>query len=278
MVTQFAILAVSAIVTVAAVRLLVIYGIEVVCVRLHWSLKTKGQIIGYATSLPELVMVIASATVAAYAKDFSVFDAGLWNVASSNIINWVLFLLALAAYRQFRELLSPMFVDEIAFGLVSVALPLVLIGCDVQMGLITAAILLGVFILYKWLDHLLNRRRDTTQETDSVSGSLGLGLAALVGGIALILVAGRFLGVSAGDLVTRFHTPAWLVGWIVGVITSLPEMTSFFEIYRLSKKRGQLHRSDDTQNVLDALVASNMCNLGIILPVGIFVYYFLAAG
>lgn len=271
MVIQFAILAASAVVTVLAVRLLVIHGIEVVCARLGWSVKTKGQIIGYATSMPELVMVIASAMV-------GVFEAGLWNVASSNIINWVLLLAAVAAYRQYRELLSPIFFDEIAFGVISVALPLVLIGFDVQMGLAAAGILLGVFIVYKWLDHLLNRKTSNSEEEGTIHGGLGLGLAALIGGIGLILVAGRFLGISAGDLVTRFDTPAWLVGWIVGVITSLPEMASFFEVYRLSKKRGQLHRLDDTQNVLDALAASNMSNLGIILPIGMFVSYMTGGG
>ncbi|GAG25309.1 unnamed protein product, partial [marine sediment metagenome] len=62
------------------------------------------------------------------------------------------------------------------------------------------------------------------------------------------------------------------IGWILGFITSLPELTSFFEIYRLEKKNGRLHLLDDTQEALDALVSSNMSNLGVILPIGIIVY------
>ena len=92
-------------------------------------------------------------------------------------------------------------------------------------------------------------------------------------GIVIVIAAGRFLGTSAGVLIETLSMPIWLVGWILGLITSIPELTSFFEIYRLSKKKGTLESSDrDTQEALDALVASNMANLGIILPVGIIVY------
>jgi Ca2+/Na+ antiporter len=267
---QLAILAASAAVTVVAVRFLVVRGIEILCARLGWSRKTKGQILGYATSVPELVMVVASARM-------GVFDAGLWNVVSSNIINWILFLSAVVAYRQVRGLVSARFVDEILFGLASVALPLALIGFDVEPGAVVAGVLVGVFILYKVLDRLFNREeRAPEMPGDEVRGGVGRGVIVGVAGVGLVLVAGRFLGVSAGDLVMRFDTPAWLVGWIVGFITSLPEMASFFEVYRLSKKRGQLHRVDATQNVLDALVASNMVNLGVILPTGVLLFLWWA--
>jgi hypothetical protein len=66
--------------------------------------------------------------------------------------------------------------------------------------------------------------------------------------------------------------PAWIIGWILGIVTSLPECVSFYDIFRLEKSRGRLHLRDDTQQGLDALVSSNMCNLGVILPVGLLVY------
>jgi Ca2+/Na+ antiporter len=271
MLIPLAILAISSIATVAAVRLLVINGIEIVCSKLKFSAKAKGQIIGYATSMPELVAVVASAIA-------GVFDAGLWNVASSNIINWVLFISAVVAYRQYRDLLSPLFVDEVVFGVASVLLPLFLLGLGVTQGLTLAAVLLGVFVVYKLLDVLLNTKQPQEEEPDDVQGSLARGVVALVAGIGVILVAGHFLGRSAGTLVTQLNMPAWLVGWILGIITSVPEMASFFEIYRRAKVRKRLDRLDDTQNALDALVASNMCNLGIVLPVGLFVFYLVAGG
>jgi cation:H+ antiporter len=228
-------------------------------------------VIGYATSTPELVVVVASAGV-------GVLDVGLWNIASSNVINCVLFALAVAAYRQQRELFSLRFLDEVIFAAASVALPLTLYGLGMQMSLASAAALFGVFVLYKWLDRVFNVEGPQNQDETQVRGGLVRGLAALLLGLALILIAGYFLGNSASDLVNRLGTPPWLIGWILGLITSLPELASFFEVYRLAKSRGRLQQLEDTQSALDALVASNMSNLGIILPVGIFVFYLAAGG
>ena len=55
-------------------------------------------------------------------------------------------------------------------------------------------------------------------------------------------------------------------------MTSLPELTSFFSIYASSREKGRLDEIEDTQEALDNLAASNMSNLGVIYPLGIFVY------
>jgi Ca2+/Na+ antiporter len=91
-------------------------------------------------------------------------------------------------------------------------------------------------------------------------------------GILAVLAAGRYLGRSAHALIIELGIPTWVIGWILGLVTSLPEAVSFCEIYRLEKARGRLHLRHDTQQGLDALVASNMSNLGIILPAGMLIY------
>jgi Ca2+/Na+ antiporter len=87
MLFQFFVLIGLAVAIVAAVRFFVITGVELVCRRFAFSSKTKGQLIGYTTSLPEFVVILSSALG-------GVFDVGLWNIVSSNIINWLLFLAA----------------------------------------------------------------------------------------------------------------------------------------------------------------------------------------
>jgi Ca2+/Na+ antiporter len=77
---DFIVLVACAAATVMAVRLLIIPGIGVLCARAGFSPKTRGQIIGYATSVPELAVVAASAVM-------GVFEAGFWNIASSNMVN-----------------------------------------------------------------------------------------------------------------------------------------------------------------------------------------------
>ncbi|MBN1673426.1 MAG: hypothetical protein JXR37_20440 [Kiritimatiellae bacterium] len=268
MLLDLAVLSVCAAVTVGAVRLLVIPAVETISTRFGFSSKLKGQIIGYATSVPEFVVVISSALA-------GVFDAGFWNIASSNIINCVLFGSAVAAYRQHRDLPRRVFADETAFVVLSIAVPAALFMLKVQVTLSAAWGLLGLFAAYKGIDRAVNPRGPSPPSQpggESRAGSLLKALVALALGIGIVIVAGRFLGRSAHGLVTRLGTPAWCVGWILGFITSIPELTSFFEIYRLHKKRKSLHLLLDTQEGLDALVASNMCNLGLILPIGMFVY------
>ena len=91
-------------------------------------------------------------------------------------------------------------------------------------------------------------------------------------GIGLILVSGRFLGDSAGSLIKQLNVPAWAVGWILGLVTSVCELASFIEIYRIHKPKDSPTHIKDTQEALDALVASNIATLGLILPLGMMIY------
>lgn len=265
MIIDLSILIICTIATVAAVRVFLIYGIFIISSRLNFSSKTKGQIIGYTTSVPELVVVISAALA-------GVFDAGFWNIASSNVINCFLFALAVLTYRQHKDLFNTVFIDEVVFVLLSVAIPLTMYGLGIDLTVSVSVGLLILFVVYKVIDRVVNRPAKEPQEEGEVHASLTKGLMALILGIAVIVVAGKYLGDSAHDLVHSVDMPAWLVGSILGFVTSIPELTSFFEIYRLEKKRKRLHLLDDTQQALDALVASNMSNLGIILPIGMIIY------
>jgi Ca2+/Na+ antiporter len=269
---QLAILTVLAGLTVLAVRLLILRGLDVITTCLSLGTKTKGQLLGYATSIPELVVVISAAWS-------GVFEAGFWNIASSNIINWVLFLAAVFFYRQHWDFRSRKFADELAFGVVSVAVPVGLHFLSVGATKWTALGLFALFVVYKVLDRVLNPGAGGAARTGESCPRQGplVGVALLVAGVAVICVCGRFLGQVAGGLVEELGTPAWLVGWILGLVTSVPEMSSFFLIYRSHRQRGTGELTDDTQEALDALVASNMCNLGIILPCGAALFWLVSS-
>ncbi|MBN1351440.1 hypothetical protein JXJ21_18630 [candidate division KSB1 bacterium] len=252
-------------ITVLTVRKLLIHGIEIVCWKLSLSNKAKGQIIGFTTSIPELTVIISSALS-------GVFSVGFWNIASSNIINWFLFLSAVLFYRQQKELFKATFIDEIAFGLLSVAIPAIMFLKKVEFTSGIALILVVFFIIYKTIDHYANLKQKGVAITSLVHGRMRKGIFFIVAGSIIITISGHFIGQSSYELIRIVGIPAWLIGWILGVITSIPELTSFFEIYSLHKKRGTLHYISDTQEALDALVFSNMSNLGLILPVGMLIF------
>ncbi len=266
MIKDLSILVGSAAAIVAAVRFLLIPGIGKIGAALKFSPKVRGQMIGYATSVPELTVLVAGAFA-------GVFSAGLWNIASSNIINGILFLLTVFAFRQQLDLKNKTFIDEIIFGLLSVVIPLLLFAAGIGTGYATAAGLVGFFVFYKLMDKRLNKEgKPAILPPGAQNGTLGGGAVFLVAGVLTILLAGRFLGSSAGALIKQLNVPAWAVGWILGLVTSVCELTSFVEIYRIHKPKDTPRHIKDTQEALDALVASNMANLGLILPIGMIVY------
>lgn len=272
MVYDLFILIFSAAVIVASVRFLLIPGIGRIGAAFKFSPKTRGQIIGYATSVPEFTVLMAGAFN-------GVFDAGLWNIASSNIINWALFLITVFILRQQMDLKNRVFTDEIIFGVLSVVIPLLMFALHIETGFLTAIGLILFFILYKVMDNKLNKSgAPAVLPPGAENGTLASGSLFLLIGTGVILAAGNFLGSSAGTLIKQLNVPSWAVGWILGLVTSVCELASFIEIYRIHKPKDSPTHIRDTQEALDALVASNISNLGLILPIGMLIYLILKGG
>ena len=270
MIVDLSILVLSAAVIVASVRFLLVPGIGRMGAALKFSAKVRGQMIGYATSVPEFTVLVAGALN-------GVFNAGMWNIASSNIINLVLFFATVFAFRQQLDLKNKMFKDELVFGGLSIAIPLLMFAVGIGTGWGSAAGLIAFFVVYKVMDKRLNKAgKPAPLPKGAEGGTVWGGGAMLVIGVAVILLAGRFLGDSAGALIKQLSVPAWAVGWILGLVTSVCELASFIEIYRVHKPKDSPSHVKDTQEALDALVASNIANLGLILPLGMMIYLIIS--
>ena len=240
-------------------------GIDHLSLALRWSPKIRGQVTGFATSIPEFAALISTALA-------GVWTAGLWNIASSNIINVVLLITAVCWYRQYRDLWNKHFIDEMLFAGIAVAFPLVLMHFSMDQSPYTIPILLFFYFVYRLSDRVFNRAHTEPDAEGEESGSAKLGLLYIIGSIATISVAGSFLGTSAGAIVNEMGIPVFCVGWLLGLITSLPELTTFFKVYSAAKKKGSLGGTDDTQEVLDNLTGSNMSNVGIIYPIALLTF------
>ncbi len=230
----------------------------------HWrvSKKIQGQALGYATSAPELVGTLATASK-------GLLGAGLWNVASSNIINVILFFSAALVYRRTHSLRQTKFIDELGFALGAIALPALLVTQRELAGSPWIALLLfAYFISYIIVDRKVNVKEETVDDIPSQGKKGWLGIGLLILGLIGIIILGHFLGIAAESIVQKMNIPEWAVGWLLGLITSLPELTSFFAVFAASKS--QLG-DDDVQQNLDNLAASNMSNVGLIYPLGILV-------
>ena len=80
------------------------------------------------------------------------------------------------------------------------------------------------------------------------------------------------------EVVNQLGVHPAIAGWMLGLVTSLPEMVTFFAIYAQARKKGTSHLGEDTQEALDNLAASNMTNTGLIYPLGLAVFLLSRAG
>ena len=248
---------------VLVTRHALIRGIELTADAWGWPRKVRGQILGYATSAPELVGTVGTA-----AK--GLLGAGLWNVAASNIINLFLFIVASVTYGRTKVLVRRKYIDEFGFAVGAILLPLLLATRETWARSLWSGLFLFLFfIVYLVVDRLVNQEPEG-KETSVAGPSRGpFGAMLVVLGLLGVIGLGHFLGITAARIVTQLEVPEAAVGWILGVITSLPELTSFFAVF--AANRDQLDDSDCQQN-LDNLAASNMSNIGLIYPLGILIY------
>ena len=249
------------------VRFGLVAGLDQLAGALNWSPKLRGQATGYATSAPEFVCLVAAGLA-------GVWEAGLWNIAASNLINTALMGVAIVRYGQVSDLLNRRFVDEIGFAGLAIAAPLLLMQLDLDTNWLVVPVLLGLFVAYRLVDRLVNR--GAPPPAVEAVGSVPLGLILAVTALTLIAVAGVFLGGATEQVVEQLGVHPAIAGWILGLMTSLPEMVTFFAVYATARKEGKLAGLEDTQEALDNLAASNMANTGLIYPVGLAIFLLVA--
>lgn len=260
----------SAAFIILVVRYGLLAGIEHVANAMQWTAKTRGQVTGFATSTPELVCLIAAGLA-------GVWDAGLWNIASSNMINGGLMLIAVAWYGQLGELANRRFFDEVAFAVAAIAVPVVLMQLGHDTHWVLVPVLFGFFAVYRYVDARVNPVTGADGGDESASGNLAWGL--ILGSTALVCIAvgGMFLGDATRQVVEQMGIHPAIAGWILGTATSIPEMISFFAVYAASKEAGELDRLADTQEVLDNLASSNVANVGVVYPAGLLAFLVASA-
>ena len=253
----------SAAAIIALVRFGLISGLDHLAGALRWTAKVRGQATGYATSAPELVTLVAAGLA-------GVWDAGLWNIVASNLINTLLMATAVVFYGQMRDFATWRFLDEIGFAALAVVAPLLLMQLEPDTSWAAVPVLFGLFAVYRFVDPRVNPK--AVEPATETVGNLQLGVILLITALVMIAVAGFFLGGATEKVVNQLGIHPAIAGWILGVVTSLPEMVTFFAIYSLARKQGTSHLGEDTQEALDNLAASNMANTGLIYPLGLAVF------
>jgi Ca2+/Na+ antiporter len=253
----------SAITIIALVKYGLVSGIDRLSAGLGWSLKARGKATGYATSVPEFVALVAAGLS-------GVWEAGLWNIASSNLINFTLAALALVVYRRGGALMGRRFLGEIGFACLGIAAPLVLMRSGLDTHVAAVPILFALFFVYLKVDKGDGEQPEGQDELGEHRPWLGLLIIGV--SLALIMVAGKFLGDATRGVVETMGIPAIVAGWMLGFVTSLPEAVTFFTVFSTKRRHGCTDPFAQVQELLDNLAASNMSNSGLIYPLGLTIY------
>jgi len=254
---------VSLIVVVA--RFLLYKPAKAIAERLRLSERSSGQVLGYLTSAPELVTAIFVALNGFMA-------AVAYNILSSNVINVILAFSAAAIYGKWRELISPRLWREQLLILASIVIPIVVLAT----GQVEAAWTIPAFLI-GYLGYVLVIRRISADspvphETDEyvhVDVDHRLSTRWYIG----LYFVGDALGSTVRELGTTFGVPELVLGVVIGVVTSLPELTTFFASYGWHKAQGSTRA---TEEVSHNLLASNASNLLLVQTVGVAIFLLFA--
>ena len=242
--------------------------------------KTVGNIAGVATSVPELLTIGAASLK-------GLLGASIYNVLSSNVINLIQYSGAIALNKNQKALKNQAIKIDIILVIITIALPLMFSAVKSEFQLAMVPLLIILYLGCKkinnnahelYLDNVEVNEGEKNQTTMITEQKIRKNkkirilkdiIILLVTGI-LLFVIGDLLGNTLDVLCRRFNVPEVVIGIVLGFVTSIPELITFFEAQRHHKSS-----NNDMLGVIEAtnnLLMSNMMNLFIIQSIGIVLF------
>ena len=237
--------------------------------------KTVGDIAGYATSVPELLTITTSSLR-------GLTGASVYNILSSNVINLIQYLGAILLNKNASKLRNKAIVIDLVMVFFTIAIPIVFLKLDIELKLAVVPLFIILYILFMVLNnnvHKLYLKNEDEELEEKIEEErkeqkknprkvLRYVLVLIVTGVLLFII-GEMLGDTLENLCNLFGVSEVIVGILLGFVTSLPELITFFEAQRYYKKA-----DDDMLGVVEAtnnLLTSNILNLFAIQSVGILI-------
>ena len=238
--------------------------------------KTVGDIAGVATSAPELLTICASSFN-------GLLSASIYNVLSSNVINLIQYSMAIILNKNQKALRNKAIKVDIILVILTIILPIFFIVLNSELQLAMVPVLILLYFGFKKINsnaHKLYLQKEDKEieaaqekadrwERGNKRKVTKNVCILLVTGIFLFVV-GNLLGNTLETLCSRFNVPELLVGIVLGFVTSIPELITFFESQRHHK-----NAQNDMLGVIEAtnnLLMSNVLNLFVIQSVGIVIF------
>lgn len=243
---------------------------------LNLNAKITGNITGIATSVPELLTVSFSALS-------GLANASAFNILSSNIINTLQYFTSIILNKNVRILKKKKILIDLILVGITIIIPIIIILLGKENDIWIAPVFILLFFVFSKISKINHKKhsenvKDTKSEnkenrqnkkivmvTLQIVGLLAVGL--------LLFIIGNMLSSTLENLCNIFGISQGLIGVILGFMTSMPELITFFE----SQKHHKIKQNKEA-GVVEAtsnLLTSNMMNLFIIQTIGIAIYFFM---
>lgn len=238
--------------------------------------KTVGDIAGVATSVPELLTISASSFN-------GLISASIYNVLSSNVINLIQYCVAIVLNKNQKAFKNKAIRVDVILVVITIILPLAFILLKTELKLVMAPILILLYFGFKKINsnvHELYLKKEDMEIENAQNKEnrwergnkrkVAKNVCVLIATGTLLFVVGNLLGDTLETLCGRFNVPELIVGIVLGFVTSLPELITFFESQKHHKSA-----QNDMLGVIEAtnnLLMSNVMNLFIIQSIGIVIF------
>ncbi len=241
--------------------------------------KTVGDIAGVATSVPELLTISISSFN-------GLLSTTIFNVISSNVINFIQYMVSIVLNKNKKAFTNQAIRMDIVLVVITIIIPAIMIGKKIEMNLLIVPAFLILYLLFQYINHNVHKlylekedkqlAKEIEKERKKEEGNTRktvLYIAILIGTGILLYVIGELLGDTLNQLCHQFNISEVIIGILLGFITSIPELITFFEAQKHHKQS-----KDDMLGIVEAtnnLLTSNVLNLFIIQTIGILIYHFL---
>lgn len=242
---------------------------------------TVGNVAGIATSVPELLTISASSLK-------GLIGMSIVNVLSSNIINFIQYFTSITLNKNYKAFKNKAIKLDVFFVIITIILPILLISFDVDVNITIVPIFIICYLLIHYLNknsHKLYLREEEEElakqiekekkwEIGNKKKTIKYTIYLLLTGI-LLFVIGELLGNTLEVLCVRFDISEIIIGVLLGFITSIPELITFFEAQKHYKSKKNANELLGVVEATNNLLTSNIMNLFVIQSIGVILYTLL---
>lgn len=242
---------------------------------LNLKAKTVGDIAGYATSVPEFLTITTSSLR-------GLAGASIYNILSSNVINFIQYLGAIIINKNSDKLRNKAIKIDLILVIITIIIPIILLRFNVELNLVIVPAFIILYVFFRFLNNNVHKlylqkedkeiekeiEREKKWEKGNKRKTIKYCIILILTSILLFII-GELLGNAIEQLCNIFNISEIIIGILLGFMTSLPELITFFESQKHHKKE-----SDTMLGVVEAtnnLLTSNILNLFAIQAIGILI-------